>query len=113
MDVVVQWLVPNSLSIWYQRAGRAGRGTEKMTKAILLVQPSVFKEKNRGKRSEDSPADYVKTISKPLRDWVSTDNCRGEVADKFFDNPPVEMDFDPFHGKIEVCTLHFDTEEFG
>jgi superfamily II DNA helicase RecQ len=38
-------MVPNSLSIWMQRAGRAGRNHLISAQAILLVQPSVFQER--------------------------------------------------------------------
>ncbi|KAK7031813.1 P-loop containing nucleoside triphosphate hydrolase protein [Favolaschia claudopus] len=44
VEQVVQFMVPTSLSIWMQRAGRAGRNFLVAARAILLVQPSVFKE---------------------------------------------------------------------
>ena len=43
MDDVVQFMTPEALSVWIQRAGRAGRDG-RPSRAILLVEPSVAKK---------------------------------------------------------------------
>ncbi|KDQ16008.1 hypothetical protein BOTBODRAFT_623276 [Botryobasidium botryosum FD-172 SS1] len=43
VELVVQLGVPSSLSVWIQRAGRAGRNRSILAKAILLVPPSFYK----------------------------------------------------------------------
>ena len=47
VKIVVQFMVPKSLSVWLQRAGRAGRAHGSQATAYLLVQPSVFQEKGK------------------------------------------------------------------
>jgi len=42
VDDVVQFMTPEALSVWIQRAGRAGRDG-RLSRAILLVEPSVAK----------------------------------------------------------------------
>ncbi|KAJ7437768.1 P-loop containing nucleoside triphosphate hydrolase protein [Mycena latifolia] len=42
IDVVVQWKLPASMSIWVQRAGRAGRARGSRGLAVLLVEPSAY-----------------------------------------------------------------------
>lgn len=46
---VVQFMVPRTLAIWPQHAGRTARKAELYAKALihLLIQPSVFQEKNK------------------------------------------------------------------
>ena len=43
VDDVVQFMTPEALSVWTQRAGRAGRDG-RPSRAILLVEPSVAKK---------------------------------------------------------------------
>jgi len=43
VDDVVQFMTPEALSVWIQRAGRAGRDG-RPSRAILLVEPSVAKK---------------------------------------------------------------------
>jgi len=43
VDDVVQFMTPEALSVWIQRAGRAGRDG-RLSRAILLVEPSVAKK---------------------------------------------------------------------
>lgn len=81
-------MVPDSLSIWMQRAGRAGRRPDLKACAILLVQPTVFQEKGKKNRQEGDAVTYVKEIEEGLRLWVTTpDRCRRDIADAYFDNP--------------------------
>ncbi|KAF6755179.1 P-loop containing nucleoside triphosphate hydrolase protein [Ephemerocybe angulata] len=42
VEQVIQLAVPSSLSVWIQRAGRAGRSPTIQARTILLVEPSVF-----------------------------------------------------------------------
>lgn len=83
-------MAPGSLSIWIQRAGRAGRRSDIQAVAILLIQPSVFAEKNKSKRNTGEPIEYVKTLEAGLRAYVdvSETRCRRDIADEYFANPP-------------------------
>ncbi|KAF4564928.1 hypothetical protein EYR36_002871 [Pleurotus pulmonarius] len=62
--MVIQFMVPESLAIWMQRAGRAGRNRETNARAILLVQPTVFQEVKsaRKKDEEDESLKYRKDV---------------------------------------------------
>ncbi|KAJ7768855.1 P-loop containing nucleoside triphosphate hydrolase protein [Mycena metata] len=42
IDVVVQWKLPASISLFVQRAGRAARASGRTGLAILLVEPSAY-----------------------------------------------------------------------
>ena len=42
IELVVQFKVPKSLSIWMQQAGRAGQSQIMQARAVLLIQPMVF-----------------------------------------------------------------------
>lgn len=88
VERVVQFLVPGSISIWFQRAGRAGRNPLIAAQAFLLVQPTVFQElkarKGHDKNEGDSPK-YRKEIEEGLRRWIETEDCRREVANEYFD----------------------------
>lgn len=87
IESVVQFTVPGSLSIWLQRAGRAGRKKGSQAHAYLLVQPTILREKNKKKRVEGDEIEYMKTVDKDLRWWIQTCNCRRDVADERFNNP--------------------------
>lgn len=85
---VVQFLIPSSLSIWMQRAGRAGRNPNLQARAILLVQPTVFqvvKPKNSDNEKPDEIR-YRKDIEEGLRAWVEGLECRREVFATFFND---------------------------
>ncbi|KAI0309971.1 P-loop containing nucleoside triphosphate hydrolase protein [Amylostereum chailletii] len=88
LDFTVQFMVPSSLSVWLQRAGRAGRGQDCKANAYLLIQPSVFQEKGKNTRLEDEDVKYVKEIDDGLRLWIEAPSCRRNVADEHFNNPP-------------------------
>ena len=55
-----------------------------------MIQPSVFAEKNKTKRADGESIEYVKTLESGLRTYVnaSEDQCRRDVADEYFGNPP-------------------------
>ncbi|KAF6740968.1 P-loop containing nucleoside triphosphate hydrolase protein [Ephemerocybe angulata] len=59
---VIQLGVPTSLSVWVQRAGRAGRLPSIQAQAILLVEKSVFKRKKAGAKSKD--------VGEDGKEWV-------------------------------------------
>lgn len=97
VEQVVQFMVPKSLSIWMQRAGRGGRNRLIAARAILLVQPSVFQEVKAAsvKLKKAQPVEsavseesdnviYRKTVEEGLRDWIETEDCRRDVADEYF-----------------------------
>ncbi|KAF7331133.1 P-loop containing nucleoside triphosphate hydrolase protein [Mycena sanguinolenta] len=84
VEQVVQFMVPASLSIWMQRAGRAGRDFLIAAHGILLVQPSVFKEVSSKNPTDD--VTFQKSVEAGLRAWIETTECRREVVDEYFDN---------------------------
>ncbi|KAI9069772.1 P-loop containing nucleoside triphosphate hydrolase protein, partial [Trametes sanguinea] len=111
IELVVQFGVPENLSIWLQRAGRAGRSPVVRARAIMLVQESVVQEVKSKKgevAAEESDSDFYeeeehvedqvetkrekrvfkKNVEGALREWIETKGCRRAVADAYFDNPP-------------------------
>jgi superfamily II DNA helicase RecQ len=52
VTLVVQFMVPDTLSVWIQRAGRAGRSGA-LSAAVLLYEPSVV-QKVKGKEVDES-----------------------------------------------------------
>ena len=90
---------PKSLTVWLQRAGRAGRSPTIQARAVLLIEVSALKEirkkaceENLGSEDEGEEdietKTYRKRIETHLRLYVETMKCRRDVADKLFDNPP-------------------------
>lgn len=67
LTFVVQFLVPGSLSVWFQRAGRVARRLNSHGQVYLLVQPSVHQEKNKNQRDKDDDIEYVKEIEEAMR----------------------------------------------
>lgn len=47
VEQVIQFGVPTSLSVWIQRAGRAGRSANVHARAILLVEKSMFEKQKK------------------------------------------------------------------
>ncbi|KAF8838048.1 P-loop containing nucleoside triphosphate hydrolase protein [Paxillus ammoniavirescens] len=97
IELVIQFMVPASLSIWMQRAGHAGHSPSLQVCAILLVQPSVFQAKKEKKETHISEATkdpdkcegsvtYVKAVEDGLREWLETKSCHRDVADKYFNS---------------------------
>lgn len=106
--------MPASLSIFSQRAGRAGRSANIKARAILLAEKSMFKRKKKkrpgGKRikrpdesssesdentsgsgsetESDDGKEWGKKVDENLREYISTTGCRTIVSDKYFNNPP-------------------------
>ncbi|KIM73718.1 hypothetical protein PILCRDRAFT_15010 [Piloderma croceum F 1598] len=121
IEQVIQFGVPSSLSVWIQRAGRAGCSPDINARAILLVEKSMFqwrkKHKKRGQESDDSEEsgsdigeeeseeeeedeigadssnmEYGKKVEPELQLWIECANCWRDVADEYFNNPPVRKD---------------------
>ena len=89
-------MVPSSLSVWVQRAGRAGRSGSPSC-AVLLYEPSVVQRVNtqNGEDSDDelerewSGDDFKKrNVEDSLRAYVMDEECRRASTDEYFDNPP-------------------------
>ncbi|KAF8545862.1 P-loop containing nucleoside triphosphate hydrolase protein, partial [Imleria badia] len=90
---------PSSLTVWIQRAGRAGRMASIQARAVLFLEASALKEirtKTAEVESESEIEDshegqektYRKKLEPSLREYVETRRCRRKVVDKLFDNPP-------------------------
>ncbi|KAI0688542.1 P-loop containing nucleoside triphosphate hydrolase protein, partial [Cytidiella melzeri] len=96
---VVQYMIPTNLNEWSQHAGRAGRDGEPAV-AILLAESSVFqmmKRKTRllgkGKKKADKDSEEIsikhrKNVEEHMRLFTQYEDCRREITDKHFDNPP-------------------------
>ncbi|KAJ3884154.1 P-loop containing nucleoside triphosphate hydrolase protein [Lentinula edodes] len=90
---VVQFMVPKSLSIWLQCAGRAVRDRCLSGEVFLLVQPTVFQEQKKKKGSnEDDCATYRKDVEAGLCLWIETHDCRCEVLAEYFSNGVAQSD---------------------
>lgn len=100
VTLVVQFLVPDTLSVWMQRAGWAGRSGAPSA-AILLYEPSVV-QKIKGKEADESgdegdedPDQHgdegeefkKKNVEGSLRSYVMTATCRRVVTDEYFGTP--------------------------
>jgi len=101
---VVQFGVPSSLSVWIQRAGRAGHSRDVQATATLLVERSVMEPLTRRTEGEDSsmseseneeneraPRTYRKNTEDGLRRLIETRGCRRDVIDEYFNNPPTRQ----------------------
>ncbi|KAI0640947.1 P-loop containing nucleoside triphosphate hydrolase protein [Trametes meyenii] len=94
IDVVVQFLVSSTLSVWMQRAGRAGRSGSQAY-CILLVEPSIFEVKSPPKpsvptRTSENDRHAAPHMKKPTRKCKKTtkdDNAQAEAGD--VSNPPL------------------------
>lgn len=90
IELVIQFMVPSSLSVWMQRAGRAGRSPALQARGVLLVQPSVFQEKHekgtKVQAEQDGVTTYVKQVEEGLHTWIEAKTCRRGVADQYFNS---------------------------
>ncbi|KAG9310613.1 P-loop containing nucleoside triphosphate hydrolase protein [Chiua virens] len=112
ITLVVQFGVPPSLTVWLQRAGRAGRSSHVQARAILLVESSALQRvganvveivDGENNDEEEGSIAYREKVEPALREWVETEDCRRDVADKFFDNPPGRSP--PTSECCDNCTL--------
>ncbi|KAJ3740694.1 P-loop containing nucleoside triphosphate hydrolase protein, partial [Lentinula raphanica] len=86
---VIQFMVPSSLAVWLQRARRTARNSLICGEAFLLVQPTVFQEKEPYQFDESDNADIVvfrKDVEPGLRLWIETSGCRREVTAEYFND---------------------------
>jgi superfamily II DNA helicase RecQ len=103
-------MTPDSLGVWIQRAGRAGRQSETVAKAYLLVQPSVFQEVKRRNTGGEETMEYKKVVEDALREWVETDSCQRDVIDKWYNNPDPREGERDIKKKYDVTDLVFSTD---
>ena len=136
IEQVIQFGVPTSLSVWMQRAGRAGRSRNINARAILLAEKSMFERRQVRRRKdariddaslsdsgneegddepEDEQADrptlvgiceWKKKVDDALREWIETEDCRRIVADRYFGNPPNHQSMIPFTCSFRWLLTH-------
>jgi superfamily II DNA helicase RecQ len=63
IELVVQWKLPNNLSSWIQRAGRAACGPGMQGMAVMLVQKSAFEVST----AADNPDNPAPSSAPPIR----------------------------------------------
>ena len=90
-------MVPSSLSVWVQRAGRAGRSGSPSC-AVLLYEPSVVQRVNTQGDSDNEDDELEqewsgdnfkkRNVEDSLRGYVMAEECRRVLTDVYFDNPP-------------------------
>ncbi|KAJ3964339.1 P-loop containing nucleoside triphosphate hydrolase protein [Lentinula raphanica] len=83
---VVQFMVPKSLAIWLQRAGRAARSPAICGEAFLLVQPTVFQEKKSKEAEDGDSVVFKKDVEPGLRLWIESAGCRRDIAAEYFND---------------------------
>lgn len=93
-------MVPDTLSVWIQRAGRAGRSGAPSA-AILLYEPSVIQKikcKEVDESGDEGDGDFgerlwegedfrKKNVEGSLRSYVLTEQCRRVITDEYFGTP--------------------------
>ncbi|KII86510.1 hypothetical protein PLICRDRAFT_114420, partial [Plicaturopsis crispa FD-325 SS-3] len=91
---VIQFGLCKSLSIWTQRAGRAGRSPGVHASVYLLVEESMFHRRKRKKGEAGDDAMYIddgkvwaRKVEEPFRRWIQAPGCRRDVSDEYFDSP--------------------------
>ncbi|CDO73892.1 hypothetical protein BN946_scf185016.g49 [Trametes cinnabarina] len=83
IKIIIQFLVPSSLSVWVQRAGRAGRGGDHCY-AVLLIEPTVFEAKPAPK-PHTAPSSAPNNVPHPpttFADPISPGEDRAEQSDR-------------------------------
>ncbi|KAJ6601732.1 P-loop containing nucleoside triphosphate hydrolase protein [Mycena vulgaris] len=83
IELVIQFGFPKSLSVWIQRAGRAGRSPELHARAILLVEKSAFQQRKKRRQKRKKTAQVQVTAS----DSESSDSDSSE-SEAGADDPP-------------------------
>ncbi|KAI9434228.1 hypothetical protein H4582DRAFT_2060408 [Lactarius indigo] len=76
INFVVQFMTPDSLGVWLQRAGHAGWQGGTSAKVYLLVQPSVFQGVKKKNQEGEEVMEYKKAVEDALREWVETESCQ-------------------------------------
>ncbi|KAJ7734959.1 hypothetical protein DFH07DRAFT_754207, partial [Mycena maculata] len=113
IELIIQFGMPSSLSVWVQRAGRAGRSPELHARAILLAkakpapEPDSSDSDSSSNSDGDEPAannvaatstaavdpeddgkEWGKQVDPALREYICSIDCRRDATDRYFDNPP-------------------------
>ncbi|KAF7318341.1 Bloom syndrome [Mycena chlorophos] len=122
IELVIQFGFPKTLSMWIQRAGRAGRSPEIQARAVLLAEVSAFKQRQKRRpraedglnveseaESDDEGSDdegekeleWGKQIDPALREYATSGSCRRDITDTFFNNPTRR---EPTGPCCDVCT---------
>jgi superfamily II DNA helicase RecQ len=124
VTLVVQFMVPDTLSVWVQRAGRAGRSGAPSA-AVLLYEPSVT-QRVKGKADESGDevdgdpgeqsgegGDFRKrNVEVSLRSYVLTDQCRRVVTDGYFGTPARNKEgMVNFELKVNTLVVHSTDDE--
>ena len=87
------------MSVWTQRAGRAGRDLSIQAEAVLVAEASMFQIKKQSRTSktagqmatadvDDGEVVYGKKVNPDVRAWI-VDSCRRVNSNKYFDGPPL------------------------
>ncbi|KAK7679199.1 hypothetical protein QCA50_017777 [Cerrena zonata] len=105
VERVIQFGLCTSLSVWVQRAGRAGRTPTLKAKAYLLAERSVFQQQRKRTRAKptkeasekdnenelifqpEEGMEFKKHIEISFRNWLFTKDCRRKALDAYFCNP--------------------------
>ncbi|KAJ6481357.1 P-loop containing nucleoside triphosphate hydrolase protein [Mycena vulgaris] len=91
IELVIEFGVPQSPDVWSQHMGRAGRCPGLQARVIMLREEGTTRPKKIRKPKKVNPDDglvWVKNVHPILREYISTEDCRRDVADKYFNNPP-------------------------
>ena len=72
IELIIQFGVPTSLSVWNQRSGRGGRTRDMSTRAILLIEKLMFKRKK--KRKKGSKGNGTEKKNRKLAAEISSDS---------------------------------------
>lgn len=112
-------MVPETLSIWAQRAGRAGRSGAPSA-AILLYEPSVVQRVGSKEVAESDdegdgdPSEQLwedenfkkRNVEGSLRSYVLTDLCRRIITDEYFGTPGRNME-----GMVGFVQTRYSTDK--
>ena len=113
IEQVIQFSVPPSLLVWMQCAGHAGQCTGLNAQALLFIEKSMFElhKKKWCKTDTTETLDFdmdedelesdlkeceneiddereFKKVEPALCEWIETEGCQQDVADRYFNNPP-------------------------
>lgn len=81
-------------SMFQSQKKRKRRKKDLPESGIEPVGGSDDEEDNEGSGEEDDDDDdgfeleYKKKVEEALREWIETEECRRDVADRYYDNPP-------------------------
>ncbi|KAF6765871.1 P-loop containing nucleoside triphosphate hydrolase protein [Ephemerocybe angulata] len=90
IEQVIQLGVPSSLSVWVQRAGRAGSSPQLQARAILLVEKSTFKQQKANLKSKEVGEDsleWVKKVESAIWEWIECPKQQHQLPNTSVDPP--------------------------